>query len=195
MSYFGIDTSYAKPTGAELRAAGVRAAMLYITPPGPGNKGVTQAVYDDYDRHGILMGFVWEEGAEDVLKGYNQGVVDARAAQANLHALKGPADTRPIYFGIDFDIQPAQYAVCSDYFKGAGSVLGWHRVGGYGHAGILNHLTDQRLIDKRWVAAGWQYHGFPRHIDIVQYRIEQRIGSGDVDFDRFYSRNWGQKAV
>jgi hypothetical protein len=102
----GFDASFNKPSGADAAAANRKRAMLYITPPGTGNKGIDQAVWDDYTRHGIEIGFVWEEGTNAVQNGRAQGISDAKAAQAQLNALKGPEHDRPIYFAIDFDIQP-----------------------------------------------------------------------------------------
>jgi hypothetical protein len=191
----GFDASFNKPSGADAAAANRKRAMLYITPPGTGNKGIDQAVWDDYTRHGIEIGFVWEEGTNAVQNGRAQGISDAKAAQAQLNALKGPEHDRPIYFAIDFDIQPGDYAKALEYFQGVNSVLGVERTGAYGHYDILAYLDAQRVIQKKWQTYAWSAGKVYAHIDVLQYSNNHQLGSGTVDFDRMYSSNWGQHGV
>lgn len=191
----GFDASYNKPTGAQAAAAGRKACVLYITDPGSGNKGITQSVFNDYNSHGVAIAFVWEEGASAVLNGHSQGVSDAQRAQANLTALDGPSNQRPLYFAIDFDIQPSDYAAAKAYFQGVNSVIGENRTGAYGHYDILSYLTQQKVISKRWQTYAWSGGSIYSPLDIYQYSNNNTLGSGTVDYDRMYSDNWGQKAV
>lgn len=191
----GIDTSYNPPSGLELLNAGLTNAMLYITDPGPGNKGCTQALWDDYTRHGISIGFVWENGPDAVRKGYTQGYTDAQRAQHNLNALRGPSNQRPLYAAIDFDIQPDEYHFAAAYFTGWSKVLGRARSGAYGHFDILNYLNQQKLIQKKWQTYAWSNGKVLSQLDVLQYDNGETVGGGTVDLDRFYSSNWGQRAV
>lgn len=195
MSYReGIDCSYAKPSGAELKHANRLCAVLYITDPGPGNKGITQEEYDDYAANGVVMAFVWELGTSAVLDGYERGVADATRAQHNLNALHGPSNRRPIYFAIDFDIQPNQYTAAGDYFRGVNSVIGARRTGAYGHHNVLSWLAASKLIAFRFQTYAWS-DGIEGANAVYQYDNDNRLGSGTVDFCRMYAGNWGQKGV
>jgi LysM repeat protein len=192
----GIDFSYDPPTGPECQAAGITAAMVYITDPGPGNKGITQDRWDDLGRHGVAMGLVWELGNAGVLNGFDQGVSDAKNAQANLNALKGPSSRRPIYFAIDFDIQPAQYGKAEAYFRGVVSVLGLKRAGAYGHDAILGYLVGRGVITFRWQTYAWSKGIRDAHNDVLQYDNGNPLGAGTVDFCLMRSSgNWGQNTV
>jgi hypothetical protein len=196
ISRFGCDASYAWPTGAELKAAGVTAVMDYITDPGPGNKGCTQARYDDRAAHGIDQGFVWEIGTEAVLGGYVQGVQDATRAQHNLNQLKGPGNRRPLYFAIDFPIQPADYHTAYLYFRGVNSVISQRRTGGYGHYDVLSYLTKQGVLAKKWQTYAWSNGLVLPQLDVLQYSNGHQLGSGTVDYCHFnVSSNWGQQSV
>lgn len=195
MAREGIDASYSIPTGAELKAAGKTAAMLYVTNPGPGNKGITQALWDDYTAHGISIGFVWENGANATLNGRVQGIADAKQAQHNLSALNGPSSSRPIYFAIDFDASAAQQAQINAYFQGVNSVIGIRRTGAYGGFWPLSRLYRAGLIAKKWQTYAWSGGNLINPVDIYQYSNGNSLGSGQVDYDRFYSTNWGQTGV
>jgi LysM repeat protein len=198
LSRKGVDFSYDPPMGAELQAAGITAAMVYITDPDPaaGNKGITQARWDDLGRHGVAMGLVWELGNAAVLAGFDQGVADAKNAQANLNALRGPANRRPIYFAIDFDIQPGQYAKAEAYFHGVATVIGLSRTGAYGHDAILDHLTGRGVITFRWQTYAWSKGVRDASNHVLQYDNGQALGAATVDLCLMLpAGNWGQKTV
>jgi hypothetical protein len=196
LARFGVDASYDWPTGAELNARGVTAVMDYITDPGPGNKGCTQARWDDRGKYGISQGLVWELGNSAVLGGFAQGVADATRAQHNLRQLKGPSNTRPLYFAIDFDIQPPDYPTARQYFLGVNSVIGVRRSGVYGHADIIDYLDRQRVVQKKWQTYAWSRGVVYPQLDIYQYSNGHLLGSGTVDYCHFnISGNWGQSGV
>lgn len=192
----GVDFSYDPPLGAELEAAGITAAMVYITDPGPGNKGITQARWDDLGSHGVALGLVWELGEAAVLKGFAQGAADAKNAQANLVALASPSIRRPIYFAIDFDIQPVDYTKAEAYFRGVNTIIGLARTGAYGHDGILDYLTGRSVITFRWQTYAWSKGVRDTANHVLQYDNGQQVGAGTVDLCLMRaSGNWGQKGV
>lgn len=192
----GCDASYDLPTATQLAAAGRPVIGRYITDPGPGNKGITQAEVDDYSRHSVVFFLVWELGANAALQGYAQGAADAKRAQHNLAALKGPSSKRPIYFAVDFDAQPAQYAAIAQYFKGVASVIGRNRTGAYGSYAVLRYLSAGKLVTFLWQTYAWSGGKVLDGIHVLQYRNGQSLGSGTVDYCRAIgSGNFGQKTI
>lgn len=202
MTRKGVDYSYARPTGAQLKAAGINAAMRYITDPGSGNKGITWAEWQDLGNHGVAIGLVWELDNEAALQGFAQGVTDATRAQHNLNALAankgGPSAKRPLYFAVDFDATPSKV---KGYFQGVVSVIGLARTGVYGSGAVLDYLFTNKLASFGWyvkVASAWGGGHVPKTANVHVQQIQNgvKLGSGTVDMNQMRSTgNWGQKAV
>lgn len=188
----GIDYSWARPGGAAIAAAGYRFAMRYVPYPGHQGKGLSIAERDDLHAHGIAIGLVFESTANRPLGGYDAGVYDATATIEALESLSWPP--RPVYFAVDFDIQPAQLGALTAYMRGVGSVLGVQRVGVYGGIRALEHCRDHGLATWYWQALAWSGgRAFPgRHL--YQYLNGQTLAGGEIDLNAAYTEDYGQWA-
>jgi LysM repeat protein len=188
----GVDYSYARPSASGLVKAGKKFAVRYITTPGPGNKGISQAEYDTLTKAGIAVAFVWEDGPSSALAGRARGIGDARRAQANLNALKGPSNQRPIYFAVDTDT--SAQAVTA-YFQGVVSVIGKRRTGVYGSYRVCAGLKAAGLVSFLWQTYAWSGGQQLPGRNLFQYRNGQPLAGGQVDLCRAYTSNYGQRAV
>jgi hypothetical protein len=190
MAVRGIDYSLARPGGAAIRAAGFEFVMRYIDYPGAGGKGLTGGELADLRANGLAVGLVFERYEGRPNEGRLAGVADAQVADRAARSLGFPP-SQPIYFAIDFDAQPGDYAAIDEYFAGAASVLGLGRVGAYGHDRVLGHLRSRGLAMWFWQCLAWSggrtFEG--RHL--YQAQNGQFVNGGAVDVNFAYGEDQG----
>lgn len=119
------DASSALLNPADLQRAGIKALGQYLSDYPV--KNITRAKAINYAKYGIGSFLFWENNKGDALKGYDQGVADAKKAIAQADAL-GVDKNIPIHFAVD---QDATWEQVAPYFKGAHSVA-VDRTGCYG---------------------------------------------------------------
>lgn len=197
MTIEAVDYSYSRPSPAALYAAGIRAVGRYLTDPGSGNKGISQSEWDALTAAGLSVFFVWENGATAALLGHVQGVADAHHAQTNLNNLKGPSNSRPIYFAVDTDTTAA---AVRPYFEGVNSVIGVRRTGVYGSYNVCSDLYTAGLVSKKWQTSAWSNGRRLNTVDVYQYDVDTAsnpviLAGAHVDRNRIYSSSYGQKSV
>jgi hypothetical protein len=153
----GADYSWARPGGATLAAAGVKAVGRYLATDG---RGITAAEYQDLTAHGIGVWLCREGGSSGMLNGYGQGVADAQIAVQQIAAAGLPADSI-VYATADFDVSSAQFPACDAYMQGFTSVLGTvARQGIYGGLHYMNHVNAAGLAVGFWQAGATSWnHG------------------------------------
>ena len=104
-----IDYATGPPPAEAIKHAGHEGAVRYISPPREKwmtGKPVHRPEIDDFDAHGLKMAMVWQFGKDadaDIKRGFKGGVADARAAQAQLDAIR--ASGHPVFFAVDYDIK------------------------------------------------------------------------------------------
>lgn len=152
MSDVGLDYAGRSPGAAAVKAAGYQFVARYLSRYT--SKVITKAEYDDMTNNGVGVVVVFEDYANQALKGYAQGVSDVQFALDQANGIGWPAD-RPIYFAVDFDISDAQKPAVGEYFKGVASVIGIGRTGGYGGYWLVKYLFDSGLITYGWQAVAW----------------------------------------
>jgi hypothetical protein len=180
---------------AQLKSAGKQFVVRYITVPGPQNKGISQAEFDELHEAGIETLVVYEGAAGDMKKGHAQGVADAKTAQANLKAIVGLDDHLPVYFGCDWDATPADQTAINAYLDGAASVIGRDRVGIYGGYYPVKRAKDAKKATWFWQTYAWSGGQVLPGIHLYQYKNNVSLGSGTVDYCRALQGNYGQKGV
>ncbi|AKK05251.1 N-acetylmuramoyl-L-alanine amidase/Domain of unknown function (DUF1906) (plasmid) [Corynebacterium mustelae] len=208
-----IDYSAGVPPAATVAHAGHIGAVRYVSPPRAGaewmrGKPIHPPEAHDYHRTGLKLAFVWQYGKEadaDVLRGYEGGKADARAAQKQLDELG--YSQQPVFFAVDFDITLAQWNdVAVHYFRGAAEVLGKNRVGIYGHSrvchwagpddGVVAQVAPGRWLC--WVTRAWSrgergdgYAVLYQHtLDVPLAGADLRIDVSDVLHDE-----WGWRPL
>lgn len=188
MSIEGVDYAWQHPSPAALVAAGKRFACRYLSHD-PG-KNLSAAEAQRLHAAGIAVVSNWEATSTGPRGGSNQGVADARDAAAQHAAFGGPAD-RPIYFSVDWNVQPHELPAVDAYFRGVASVLGLARTGAYGGEYVIAHLFDTHLIRWGWQTYAWS-GGWDGRAQLQQYRNGVRLGGADVDLDRATTVDYGQ---
>lgn len=204
-----LDFSAAVPRAIDIKNAGHSGAVMYISPAREswmGAKPVQRNHIDDFDTHGLKSAFVWQYGKEknpDVMRGYQGGVADAKAAQKHLNAIK--CSGHPVFFAVDFDISLHQWnSVAVEYFKGACSVLGRQRVGIYGHSRVVAWAQEDGVVAEvapgrclGWVTRSWSNGETGRDYAVLYQRIHNAPGpSGvQVDINDVLHPEWGWRAI
>jgi hypothetical protein len=182
----GVDYSDRPPGGAALAAAGVRFAARYLSHNR--EKNLTHAEAADLAAHGVACVVVWETTAQRASDGRAAGVTDAREAAAQAAAC-GMSPSRPVYFAVDYDADPAAVA---PYFQGVASVIGVQRTGGYGGYRVIKYLLDHGLITWAWQTVAWSAGRWDPRAHIRQAASTIRIAGVSCDHDTAYQTDYGQ---
>lgn len=165
----GIDYSFARPGGKAIKDAGKEFVMRYIPYSGDQGKGLTLDELDDLRANGLAVGLVFETTAGRALAGGAAGQFDAGLALTAANALGFP-DDQPIYFAVDFDAQPSDFALIDAYLMGASWVLGAERVGVYGSHAVIEHCHATSTAAFFWQTYGWSGGKKSSLADIYQYQ-------------------------
>jgi hypothetical protein len=127
----GIDYAWARPTIAEIKAAGARWVARYLSHDP--RKNLSRGEYRDLVTAGLPVVAVWETTADRALSGGPAGHADAMDALVQAADAGLPANC-VIHFAVDFDARPDQV---SAYFTGISNVLHQDRVGVYGGLAVI----------------------------------------------------------
>ncbi len=153
----------------QIAAAGYAGVVVYVSELRPGAtfdfKPVTREYADALRAAGLQIVSNYQYGKpgwptpSDFTRGYDGGVADAQTA-LRLHAAAGGADSAPIFFSVDEDIDLNTWKTLAvEWFQGINSILGTERTGIYGHSracawaigdGVIGHSTT---AGHRWA---WQ---------------------------------------
>lgn len=186
----GVDYSWSRPGGANIKEAGFDFAMRYVPYPGTGLKGLDETEIVDLQANDVGIGLVFESTANRVLDGYNAGVVDAQTTTRAILSLDWPQDLA-VFFAVDFDAQASQYLTILDYFNGAKSVMGLARMGGYGHDKVLEYLRTSRAITYTWQTTAWSGGRVLEGRNLFQEYPGGQINGADVDYNQCYDEGAG----
>jgi hypothetical protein len=193
MGVFVVDYAWGRPGPAALKAAGVGAAIRYLSHDSTG-KNLDKAEAKALSDAGIGIGVVWESTSNRALDGHAAGAQDARDAEAQAKAC-GMPDGHPIYFAVDLDASSGQQGAINDYLRGAASVLGVHRVGLYGGYGPISRSFDAGTITWGWQTYAWSGGQWDSRAQLQQYSNDHLINGVGVDYDRAVKADFGQWRV
>ena len=203
-----LDFSAALPRATEIKRADYDGVLLYCSPPREPwmkAKQPPRGYLDTLDREQVKFGFVWQYGganAPDTMRGYNGGVADARAAQRYLDSVA--CSGHPVYFAVDFNITLAQWNTTAvEYFRGAISVLGRHRVGIYGHSRAVAWAKQDNVVATvapgrvlGWVTSSWNAVGYEPYSTVYQGTHNVPGPDGvQVDVNTVLHDEWGWRAI
>jgi len=166
--------------------------MRYLWPGG--GKGLTASEYADLKAHGLDVGLVYEGTATGMLNGRNQGISDARAAQAQIEALGLPADS-VVYWAADFDCYTTgQFAACDAYVDGWLAIIPLARTGGYGGLYYLQHVHATGRASYLWECASTSFrHGVsPASVPLHLQQTTLTPPVSDCDLNNVIQANYGQ---
>jgi hypothetical protein len=167
-------------SGAVLKANGVDAVCRYLYGLGTSlqYKQLTKPEAKDLQANGIGIVSNFEQGTQNCLGGFSQGVIDAKAGDS-VHKSCGGPDNAVIYFSVDYDAPESDQPVINEYFKGIASVIDLQRTAAYGGYWIIKRLFDAGLIVKGWQTEAWSGNNIDSRISLLQ-----RNGLGYKSVDR-----------
>jgi hypothetical protein len=186
---YGVDYSFARPSPASIRAQGFTFAARYVSGDPGGGKDLSHAEADALIAAGIDVVVVWEASSTAALNGYNQGVSDARTANAEAASCGEPA-SRPIYFAVDFETNSGSIGAVSAYFAGVASVLGVARTGAYGGIYTIESLFNEGRIAFGWQTYAWSGGAWDGRAQLRQ--IQNGIDNDEEDEDEAVASDFGQ---
>jgi hypothetical protein len=183
---FGVDYSWGRPDVTAMKNAGVYFCCRYIALPQAKMLTLAEAQMLSDNALDVVSNYEWTKMR--TRDGYDAGASDANTAVYNHQACGGP-DNAPIYFSVDYD---SDGTADEAYFRGAISVLGLPRVGGYGGYKCIKHLLDVGLISWAWQTYAWSAGQWDARANIHQYLNNQMLGGAQVDYDESMTARFGQ---
>lgn len=187
MTYWGWDYAWARFTDKQFKDNGVQFVCRYLSYDTTG-KNLTKSEYQHLLKLGISVVLNWEYATDAALKGYAQGVKDAKAAEAQRKAIGAPA--APIYFSCDWDASPGQQAAINAYLDGCASVVGRDRVGVYGSYYVVKRSMEAGKAKWGWQTYAWSGGQIYSKAHIYQY--QNGVMGGQADRNRSLQDNFGQ---
>jgi peptidoglycan hydrolase-like protein with peptidoglycan-binding domain len=173
------DYAWARPTPTRLRSLGASAAIRYVS--NETSKNLSLSEYAALKKNGFAVGLVWEASAGAALKGYSQGVSDARKANTQADSLKYPK-TAAIYYAVDIDDAPSDLPAIREYFRGVNDGSP-RKFGVYGSYSVMQGVT----ADYYWQTSAWSAGKLsPRR------NLYQHVYLSDVDLNDIVKADWGQ---
>jgi hypothetical protein len=166
---------------------GVHFEARYIVPGNP--KSLTRSELTGLQQYGTRVVAVWENGAMDMLGGYQAGRWAAQRAQQDLTGLGIPHAA--IYFAADFAVSPQQQGPVNEYLRGAASVVGLDRTGLYGSYGAIRGAFDAHLIQYGWQTYAWSAGHWDPRAALRQYSVDQYRAGTTVDLNLAVHRDYG----
>lgn len=190
MATEGIDYSWARPGGRNIKNAGKQFVVRYLWPDGEGGKGLDPGELADLVNNGLEIVLVYQAGTNTILGGAQVGKAQANTAQAEINRLGLPAKS-VVYFAADWDAQPGDQAAIDDFLNGAASVIGRERVGIYGSANVMQRTMASGTAKWFWQTYAWSRGRVQEGIHLYQYLNGQNL-NGAVDYNRTSLDNYGQ---
>jgi hypothetical protein len=190
--------------------------VQYVSESRPGAnfeaKPITRGYADALRAEGLQIVSNYQYGKpgwpdpSDYTFGYDGGVADAQTA-LRLHAAAGGADSAPIFFSVDEDIDlNAWNSVAVEWFRGINSVLTVDRTGIYGHSRVCAWAIRDNVIGRSTTAGhrwAWQtstWSDGEREPKAVLYQSVVKspetpgpvVGPINVDVDDVLAADFGQ---
>jgi len=194
------DYSDRPPGGAALLAAGFSGVIRYCGRPGL-TKNISAAEYQDLVNHGLQVLLVFEHFQNDVTRGRQAGIDNARAALADARAC-GIPDRVGIAAASDQHLTSAQVSAGLRYQAGFAEVLGLARTGVYGFGEYVNAVRAAGTASWFWQAghapaANSGVHFWQRNAGHTQVVLNNTtcdiddqllpLGEDDVSYDDAYN--------
>lgn len=188
----GIDYSWQKPDASSIASAGFQFVMRYLDYPGANGKEITRTELDSLRANRLAVGVIYESTENRALDGFAAGASDAATAFNSSVAIGWP-DTRPIFFPVDFDAQPAQYPLIASYFAGVKSILGTiARIGIYGGYDVIEWAHDNEIAGYFWQSLGFHHNkGVYPNASIHQFQNGVFLDGKAVDYNVALNPDYG----
>ena len=189
----GVDYSFNPPDIDMLYEQGYEFVGRYVGGTDPA-KDLTLVEADKIHRAGLAIVLFGEGGAQAALGGYAAGERDAQAYRT-MARLTGFPDSRPIFYAVDWDVQPGQYAAVVEYFAGIADTEGANPVGVYGGYPVCEYLRSRHLVQFVCQTLAWSNGRWLPTAHIDQVATNQMLYGGLVDLLTANVPDYGQWPV
>jgi hypothetical protein len=164
------------------------------------SKNITHAEAAVLMTGGIDVVSVWESTATRALGGQSAGQQDAHDALVQARAAGLPSG-RPIFFAVDFDVQPAQLPVIAQYFRGVHAELDNAGpvnfpqpvpVGVYGGIRVVSSLLNAKAVSYAWQTYAWSHGQLDGRAGLYQFSNGHTVSGVGVDYNHALKADFGQ---
>ncbi|MEJ8546637.1 DUF1906 domain-containing protein [Brevibacillus borstelensis] len=193
----GIDC--AVPLTAEkakkMSEAGMRFVCRYLVPASMAWKRLTRSEAEAITAAGMRIVSVFQRGTNDAAGGAVNGTRDGKAAFQEAKLIGQPEGTA-IYFAVDFDAQPKDYAAIEAYLRAAAKELPGYYVGVYGSYSVIEEMARRGACSHFWQTYAWSKGRLSHAANIYQYKNGQELAGHQVDLnDGLGNEGWWDTTV
>ena len=211
-----IDFAMRQVPAEQIRAAGYAGVINYVSLSRPGSamgaKPITRPYAEQLTAAGLMIVSNYQYGKpggtapSDFRRGFEGGVADARTAW-KLHTAAGGAQSAPIFFSVDEDINHDTWNnLALKWFRGINSVLGVQRTGVYGGLDVCKWAAEDGVIGNSrtpgrrwaWQTKAWS-HGQVDPAAVLYQRVVSTasnpgpvVGGLEVDVNDVLADDCGQ---
>lgn len=188
----GCDYSWERPDLQALHDAGYTFVSRYLGYDTTG-KNLTATEAQRIHAAGMSIMLNFEYNPRGALNGFAQGQADAAISQQQSQQIGAPTET-PIYFSLDWNVQPPEMASVYAYLDGAASVLGRERVGVYGGLAVVSNPGVRQRAAWLWQTYAWSSGQWADGVHVRQVRNGVAVAGSTVDDDMSMLVDFGQWA-
>lgn len=186
----GVDYSGARPSSICMYGKGKRFVARYFGAGGSW-KHATAAEVRAHHAVGLSVVALVEGAIHDPLNGRAQGRSHATVGELAAKAA-GMPQGRPLYFAIDWDMQPHQAGKVAEYLRGCADVITVNRVGVYGGYDTIEWAAKAGLAKWFFQTYAWSRGKWSGRNHFEQYNNGEIVCGGTVDLCRSKKVDFGQ---
>lgn len=167
MNGIDLSTRLTDATCATLQQNGITHVGRYLSNSW---KGLTPSEVSSIQKSGLHLFSIYEQGG--TLASYfkkEQGVQDAYVSYKLAQSYGQPEGTA-IYFAVDYDAQPNDYAGILNYFQGLKDTLSSYKVGVYGKYEVIQLIQSKGLAEYYFQTYAWSHGQHAKNIHLCQYQ-------------------------
>lgn len=188
MATKGIDC--AQPLNAKaangIAAQGYEFAARYLVPASYAWKRMTREEAEIITAAGMQIISVYETSASRPAGGAANGHADGKAAYEEAVAIGQPIGSA-IYFAVDYDAQPKDYAAIEAYLRAAATELGTsYGTGVYGSYDVVEEMYKRGAARHYWQTYAWSSGKKSARANVWQYQNGVTVAGHPVDLNESY---------
>ncbi|MGF9907089.1 DUF1906 domain-containing protein, partial [Brevibacillus porteri] len=154
----------------------------YLVPVSMEWKRLTRAEAEAITAAGMQVVSVFQRGNNDAAGGAANGTRDGKAALQEAKQIGQPIGTA-IYFAVDYDAQPKDYAAIDAYLRAAAKELPGYTVGVYGSYAVVEEMAKRGACKHFWQTYAWSRGKVSKAANLYQYKNGQELAGHTVDYN------------
>lgn len=135
---------------------------------------------------GLSILCVFESSASRAAGGEAAGTADGQTALSEAKLINMPT-SGCIYFAVDYDAQPSDFAKIEAYLKAAKAQIGNYKIGVYGGYYVIEAMAKKGICDCYWQTYAWSGGKLSSYTNVYQHLNGQSVsGISPVDLNKSY---------